>query len=89
MLSAHPGKMQAVRGGVGEERKNISLNEDLQTVVGARHARRDRVGPLVKGLNRVRAVHVMFNTKTELGKWLESESVSCSRGLLVDQFRYD
>ena len=46
MLSAHPWKMQAVRGGeCGEGRKNISLNEDLQTVVGARHARRDRVVP--------------------------------------------
>ena len=33
ILSAHPGKMQAVRGGAGEERK------------GARHARRDRVVP--------------------------------------------
>ena len=45
ILSAHPGKMQAVRGGVGEERKNFSPDEDLQTVVGARHARRDRVVP--------------------------------------------
>ena len=38
---------------------------------------------LVKVLNRVRAEHVMSNTKTELGKLLESESASCSRGLLL------
>ena len=45
-MSAHPWKMQAVRGGeCGEGRKNISLNEELQTVVGARHPCRDRVGP--------------------------------------------
>ena len=34
-------------------------------------------------LNRVRAEHVMSNTKTELGKLLESESASCSRELLL------
>ena len=45
ILSAHPGRRQAVRGGVGEERKNISPDEDLQTGVGARRARRDRVAP--------------------------------------------
>ena len=46
MLSAHPWKMEAVRGGErGEERRNISLNEELQTAVGARHPCRDRVGP--------------------------------------------
>ena len=38
--------MQTGRGGeCGEGRKNISLNEELQTVVGARHPCRDRVEP--------------------------------------------
>ena len=45
ILSAHPGRRQAVRGGVGEERKNISPDEDLQPGGGARRARRDRVAP--------------------------------------------
>ena len=36
--------MQAVRGGeCGERKKNISLSEELQTVVAARHPCRDGV----------------------------------------------
>ena len=34
-------------------------------------------------LNRVRAEHAMPNTKTEVGKLLESESALCSRELLL------
>ena len=46
-------------------------------------------GNLAKGLNKVKPVHVMFDTKTELAKWLEDVSLLCSRGLLAYYFRYN
>ena len=44
VYSAHPCSMQTVRGReCGVEKKNISLSEELQTVVAARHPCRDKV----------------------------------------------